>query len=233
MKPWSPGSSAPRCSTGGDFAEVFAEDKRLLVGAARRRPGRGALLGSRPWRRHPGGGGRHHRLRPHRRPDRGRPPGRRRGGGRRREGRRGRHPHRRPRPARRRTNPLGRRAPAGRRAPRPARSSCCAGPTRPAAARHGSVTQVSARYGDSRRRILVANSDGLLAEDEQVRTLFTVGVVASGDTGMQTGRRSIGHTIGFELFDRYDVAELAQRGGRPRPSPSCRPGPPRAARCRW
>jgi TldD protein len=26
---------------------------------------------------------------------------------------------------------------------------------------------------------------------------------------MQTGRRSIGHTIGFELFDRYDVAELA------------------------
>ena len=77
-------------------------------------------------------------------------------------------------------------------------------------ARHGSVTQVSARYGDSRRRILVANSDGLLAEDEQVRTLFTVGVVASGDTGMQTGRRSIGHTIGFELFDRYDVAELAQ-----------------------
>ena len=76
-------------------------------------------------------------------------------------------------------------------------------------ARHGSITQVSARYGDSRRRILVANSDGLLAEDEQVRTLFTVGVVASGDTGMQTGRRSIGHTIGFELFDRYDVAELA------------------------
>ena len=55
----------------------------------------------------------------------------------------------------------------------------------------------------------MANSDGLLAEDEQVRTLFTVGVVASGDTGMQTGRRSIGHTIGFELFDRYDVAELA------------------------
>jgi TldD protein len=76
--------------------------------------------------------------------------------------------------------------------------------------RHGSITQVTARYGDSRRRILVANSDGLLAEDDQVRTLFSVGVVAAGDTGMQTGRRSIGHTIGFELFDRYDVADLAQ-----------------------
>ncbi|MGI8754804.1 MAG: PmbA/TldA family metallopeptidase, partial [Acidimicrobiales bacterium] len=63
---------------------------------------------------------------------------------------------------------------------------------------HGdAIRQVSASYGDSRRRILVANSDGLLAEDDQTRTLFVVGVVASGDTGMQTGRRSIGHTMGF------------------------------------
>jgi TldD protein len=96
-----------------------------------------------------------------------------------------------------------------------------------ARARSGSVTQVSARYGDSRRRILVANSDGLLASDDQVRTLFSVGVVATGDTGMQTGRQSVGHTVGFELFDRYDVDELAGRaadraitklGARPAPS---------------
>lgn len=74
----------------------------------------------------------------------------------------------------------------------------------------GAITQVSASYGDSRRRILVANSDGLLAEDDQTRTLFVVGVVASGDAGMQTGRRSIGHTMGFELFDRYQVEDLAR-----------------------
>ena len=37
-----------------------------------------------------------------------------------------------------------------------------------------SIVQVSAAYGDSRRRILVANSDGLLAEDDQVKTLFRV-----------------------------------------------------------
>jgi len=73
------------------------------------------------------------------------------------------------------------------------------------------IKQVSARYGDSRRRILVANSEGVLAEDDQVRTLFSVGVVATGDTGMQTGRESIGHTVGFELFDRYDVEELARK----------------------
>ena len=91
----------------------------------------------------------------------------------------------------------------------------------------GAVSQVSARYGDSRRRILVANSDGLLASDDQVRTLFSVGVVATGDTGMQTGRQSVGHTIGFELFDRYPVEDLAERAARravtklaARPAPS-------------
>jgi len=89
------------------------------------------------------------------------------------------------------------------------------------------VVQVSAGYGDSRRRILVANSEGLLAEDDQVKTNFRINVVASGDTGMQTGYESIGHTIGFELFDRYDVEELARRAAQraltklqARPAPS-------------
>jgi TldD protein len=72
------------------------------------------------------------------------------------------------------------------------------------------ITQVTARYGDSRRRILVANSDGLLTEDDQVRTLFTVMAVASGDTGMQTGYQSLGRTVGFELFDTYDVDDIAR-----------------------
>ena len=75
----------------------------------------------------------------------------------------------------------------------------------------GAISQVSVSYGDSRRRILVANSDGLLAEDDTVRTFFAVSCVATGDTGMQTGRESIGHTVGFELFDMYDVDELARR----------------------
>ena len=43
-----------------------------------------------------------------------------------------------------------------------------------ARAEGSSIVQVSAAYGDSRRRILVANSDGLLAEDDQVKTLFRI-----------------------------------------------------------
>jgi TldD protein len=89
------------------------------------------------------------------------------------------------------------------------------------------VVQVSAGYGDSRKRILVANSDGVLAGDEQVRTLFRISVVASGDTGLQTGYESLGHTIGFELFDEHDVEEMARRAAQQaltklnaRPAPS-------------
>jgi TldD protein len=74
----------------------------------------------------------------------------------------------------------------------------------------GSITQVSARYADSRRRILVANSDGLLTGDDQVKSLFSVSAVATGDTGMQTGRESVGRPVGFELFDRVDVRDLAR-----------------------
>ncbi len=38
----------------------------------------------------------------------------------------------------------------------------------------------------------------------------SVPVVANGDTGMQTGGEAVGSTMGFEMFDRYDVEELAR-----------------------
>jgi TldD protein len=92
---------------------------------------------------------------------------------------------------------------------------------------NSSIVQVSAGYSDSTRRILVANSDGVFATDEQVRTIFRVSAVANGDAGMQTGYDSLGHTVGFELFEEESVAELAERAARQavtklraRPAPS-------------
>ena len=75
----------------------------------------------------------------------------------------------------------------------------------------GPIKQVSAGYADASRRIQVANSDGLLAEDEVVRTRFGVTAVAVGDTGMQTGYESVARTMGFEIFDELDVAEVAAK----------------------
>ncbi len=71
------------------------------------------------------------------------------------------------------------------------------------------ITQVQVGYGDSRRRILIANSDGLLAQDDQIRTRFNVVCVAIGDTGMQTGYESLARTEGFEMFERHRVEEIA------------------------
>ncbi len=89
------------------------------------------------------------------------------------------------------------------------------------------ITQVMAGYGDSRRRVQIASSDGVLAEDDQVRTRYSVSCIASGDTGMQTGFESVARTAGFELFDDLDVADVAQVAARralaklsARPAPS-------------
>jgi TldD protein len=89
------------------------------------------------------------------------------------------------------------------------------------------IRQVSATYADSRRRILVANSDGLMAGDDQVKTRFAVQAVASGDTGLQTGRESHGLARGFEFFDGFDVDEAGRLAAtraltklRARPAPS-------------
>ncbi len=72
-----------------------------------------------------------------------------------------------------------------------------------------SIVQVSVGYGDTRRRIQVANSEGLLSGDDRVRTRFSVLCVASGDTGMQTGYETRALTVGFELFETASVEEVA------------------------
>ena len=89
------------------------------------------------------------------------------------------------------------------------------------------IVQVSAGDGDSIKRILVANSEGVFSADTQVRTLFRISAIANGDAGMQTGYQSLGHTIGFEVFDENDVEELAMAAARQaltklkaRPAPS-------------
>ncbi|MDQ1519254.1 MAG: TldD protein [Actinomycetota bacterium] len=83
-----------------------------------------------------------------------------------------------------------------------------------ARAEGNSITSVTASYADSRRRILVANSDGLFTGDDQVRTRFMVQCVATGDTGMQTGLEAPGRTLGFELFDEFKPEDIAREAAR-------------------
>jgi TldD protein len=88
------------------------------------------------------------------------------------------------------------------------------------------ITQVQVGAGDSRRRVLIANSDGLWAEDDQIRTRFNVTCVANGDTGMQTGYESLARTEGYEIFERHDVEDIARvAAGRALAKLSARPAP--------
>ena len=96
------------------------------------------------------------------------------------------------------------------RCPSPPSSTSWSGPTRRRGPRAASISQVQVGCGDSHRRILIANSDGLWAEDDQVRTRFNVMCVANGDTGMQTGYESLARTEGFEIFERYKVEDIAR-----------------------
>jgi len=96
-----------------------------------------------------------------------------------------------------------------------------------ARSKSNSIVQVTVGYGDSRRRIQVANSDGLLTGDDRVRTRCSVVCVASGDTGMQTGYETVALTVGWELFDLRPVEEVAEEAARravtklrARPAPS-------------
>jgi len=98
-----------------------------------------------------------------------------------------------------------------------------------ARAEGSAIRQVSATYADNHRRILVANSDGLLATDDAVRTRVGVNAVAVGDTGMQTGYQAPGRSIGFEMFDEIDIEDVARSASRraldmlkARPAPSGR-----------
>ena len=64
---------------------------------------------------------------------------------------------------------------------------------------HGAIVQVTAGYGDSRRQVVIANSDGLYTTNKQVRTRFMVTCVASGDAGRQTGYEVLARTVSLEL----------------------------------
>ena len=71
------------------------------------------------------------------------------------------------------------------------------------------VRQVKVVYRDFNQRVMVANSEGLLVEDNRIGTLFFVQVVSVEDGIAQTGYEPVGGSIGFELFEVYSPERVA------------------------
>ena len=73
------------------------------------------------------------------------------------------------------------------------------------------VRQVVASYAEVEQKVLIANSDGLVTEDQRTRTRFVVQVVAARDGQIATGFEAPGHSGGFELLETFPPAKLGAK----------------------
>jgi len=76
------------------------------------------------------------------------------------------------------------------------------------------VSQVSARYVDEDQSMLVANTEGTFAEDRRVRSRMSIEAVASNGREMQTGFYGPGAQKGFEFFEGLDLKFYAEEAAR-------------------
>ena len=77
----------------------------------------------------------------------------------------------------------------------------------------GEVDQVRITYAEGRRRVAVANSDGTHATDDRTRVRLGAQVVARRNGTVETGSETLGGHQGFELVESggVDTAETAAR----------------------
>lgn len=76
------------------------------------------------------------------------------------------------------------------------------------------ISQVVVGYMEEEQNILIANTDGLLVDDRRVRTRYYVDSVASKDGEMQRGYYAPGASMGFEFYDKVNVEDIAKEASR-------------------
>jgi len=72
-----------------------------------------------------------------------------------------------------------------------------------------SVVQVKIHYTDSKKTILIANSNGYISQDNRSSIIFAVQGVVSQNSLMETGYEQIGGARGFEILEENPPEEIA------------------------
>jgi TldD protein len=72
------------------------------------------------------------------------------------------------------------------------------------------IRQVTVRYADSARDILIVNSEGQRCHEQPVRTRLVAQVVAARDEVIQTGMEGPGAAVGHELFDEHPPDQVGR-----------------------
>jgi TldD protein len=80
--------------------------------------------------------------------------------------------------------------------------------------RGAEITQFTASYGEARRQVLVANSDGLLSGDDRTRTRIGAQAVARRGDTVETGAETLGAHRGFELLEDEPALIAEQAAGK-------------------
>lgn len=76
------------------------------------------------------------------------------------------------------------------------------------------ISQTILKYQDIVQNILIANTMGTFAQDQRVRTRMTVESIASSQTEKQSGYFGPGASMGFELFEKIDIEQVARNASR-------------------
>ena len=76
------------------------------------------------------------------------------------------------------------------------------------------IRQAMVVYREHCQRVLIANSDGFLAEDERFYLTALAHVVAADGDVVQTGYEAVGGNIGMELFDHAPLEKAAETAAR-------------------
>jgi len=76
------------------------------------------------------------------------------------------------------------------------------------------ITQVTVNYTDYDQNIMVANSEGLWKQDKRVRSRMGISAIASKNGEMQSGFFGPGASKGYEFFENLDVDYYAKEASR-------------------
>lgn len=76
------------------------------------------------------------------------------------------------------------------------------------------IKEVRVSYSDVKQEVIIANSEGLYTEDERIRSRISIESIAEENGEMQTGRMSPGASMGFEFLRDLDVESYAREASR-------------------
>ncbi|MDP3486712.1 MAG: TldD/PmbA family protein [Bacillota bacterium] len=76
------------------------------------------------------------------------------------------------------------------------------------------ISQVTVRYMDEDQHVQIANSTGLLVEDRRVRTRTAITAIASKGPEKQSGFYGPGAHMGFEFYDKINIDDYARESAR-------------------